>query len=197
MNKEFSDLLTPNKWLSDSVCFGLFTTKINFKFYSFQIINSYLTVADLKDNILLNYYVINQIINNVDCTALQNFDIHDFKFIVGPHFIDCRWYAVIVDLSKHQFLMIDPKGITDNLLQNSFKNWVEFYMRRIDKQIDDWQAIKIKHPSQMDSYNCAIFVINFIYFYVNTGQIEFDSSNMTAWRYKVADTIKSNCIKLN
>ena len=39
--------------------------------------------------------------------------------------------------------MIDPKGITDNLLQNSFKNWVEFYMRRIDKQIDDWQAIKI------------------------------------------------------
>ena len=93
MNKEFSDLLTPNKWLSDSVCFGLFTTKINFKFYSFQIINSYLTVADLKDTLLLNYYVINQIINNVDCTALQNFDIHDFKFIVGPHFIDCHCHC--------------------------------------------------------------------------------------------------------
>jgi hypothetical protein len=92
--------------------------------------------------------------------------------------------------------MIDPKGITDNLLQNSFNNWVEFYMRRIDKQIDDWQAIKIKHPIQMDSYNSAIFVINFIYFYVNR-QIEFDSTNMTAWRYKVANTIKSNCKKLN
>ena len=58
---------------------------------------TYLTVADLKDTLLLNYYVIRRIINNLDCTALQNFDIHDFKFIVGPHFIDCHWYAVIVD----------------------------------------------------------------------------------------------------
>ena len=141
---------------------------------------------------MLNYYQIDSIINNKDCSRIEQTNIHDYQFIVGPHFINFHWYAVIIDIGNHQFYLIDPKGIDDDLLQYHFDKWVQYYNKRVDKNIV-WHKMKINHPIQTDNYNCAIFVINFIYFYVNTRQIDFNTSNMMDWRNVVADSIKNYC----
>ena len=147
----------------------------------------------MKETILLKYYQIDSIFNNKECSSLEQANIHDYQFIVGPHFIDFHWYAVIIDMRNHQFYFIAPKGTTDDQLQYYFYRWIQYYNKRSDKSIEVWHKIKINHPIQMDSYNCAIFVINFIYFYVNTRQIDLNASNMTDWRNSIADAIKSYC----
>ena len=140
---------------------------------------------------MLNYYHISNIINDKDCSYVDQINLHDYEFIVGPHFIDCHWYAVIIDIPNRQFHLLDPYGIKDELLEYHFNQWVQFYNRRIDKRVDKWYKMKINHPIQADNYNCAIFVMNFIYFYVNTRRIDSDASNMMNWRTLVADAIKN------
>ena len=147
----------------------------------------------MKETILLNYFQLDQIIDKNECKYLENINIHDYEFIVGPYFMDSHWYAVIIDIKKHQFYFIDPKGTQDDLLQCKYDRWVEYYNSRADRTIKVWHKMTINHPIQTDNCNCAIFVINFIYFYVTTGKINFSTTNMMNWRTLVADSIRDFC----
>jgi Ulp1 family protease len=124
---------------------------------------------------------------------LEKINIHESQFIVGPHFVDNNhWLAMIIDMKKQHFYLIDPKKDNPELLQHHFDQWVQYYNRRIDKLDITWSKMTIEHPIQTDNYNFAIFVMNFIQMFINNYKIEFSTKNMIDWRRLVAETIKKN-----
>jgi Ulp1 family protease len=88
--------------------------------------------------------------------------------------------------------LIDPFGVKDELLSRSYSSWVQYYLRRPDCETNKWEKMSIEHPVQTDNHSCAIFVINFIHFYIKNSKIEFSTSNMMDWRNIIAESIKKN-----
>jgi hypothetical protein len=76
--------------------------------------------------------------------------IHDYDYIVGPHYYlkNNHWVAIIIDMKLAKFHLIDPLEASEKKSQIFFDSWVGYYNKRNDFLINKWiqNAKNVKHP---------------------------------------------------
>ena len=148
---------------------------------------------------VLNYALTHQLINEERSPYLDNFQIHNYNFIVGPHLVNNNhWLALIISLKHRQFLLLDPLNLECPLTGKAFQNWLKYYYTRKDCDQEEWKINKIKHPLQTDNHSCGVFVINFIKNFIMFSCIKFDPTELflLTERTIIASCIESCCEKV-
>ena len=138
-------------------------------------------MIEFPDSIVLSPGHVNQLLDKEKCSYLDKININYLNFITGQHHINNNhWIAMIIDIIKGEFILLDPKQKSSSILDKSFQSWVNYYNSRKQKYVIDWKIRKIDHPLQTDHYNCGLFVIHFIKNYLNhqvkNDTITFDCS---------------------
>jgi hypothetical protein len=101
--REFSDLLSQNAWLSDSVSlFNLFQLpEFNFNIFFKKIITGYLIESKLSKTLLLQYWDTHKLLNNKPCQEIDKINVNEYDNTVGPYLINGNyWTAFIIDIPK-------------------------------------------------------------------------------------------------
>lgn len=156
-----------------------------------------MTALQLPNTILLSCGVFHHLFKNARSPYLDRYkQLHAYNFIVGPHIINNNhWLAVIIDLTKFRFILLDPLKLVSPKLEETFNSWLIYYKSRTDCKADKWNDKSLdesSRPIQTDGYNCSIFVINFIKSYCLQDTLEFPYSefDLMSDRQAFADTIK-------
>jgi hypothetical protein len=73
-------------------------------------------------------------------------------------------------LIEKTFQVIDPKGNSNNLSSMCFQSWIDYYNKREDKCVKDWNhnIANIYYPIQSlaENHNCGVYVCKIIERYV-------------------------------
>ena len=189
-----------DKFISDSVriisSFIYLIKKLNIIF-SIKIICAYLRALRMPKTLVLSYDAFEELFSSGQSKCLDaHKQLHMYTYIVGPHLLNRNhWLAVIIDLSKFRFMLIDPMKEMPLIFESTFKFWLCYYKSRNDYQPYAWnnEVVTDTRPFQTDGYNCGIFVINFIKNYCLNQTINFAHSEMHLFsdRLSIAHTIEN------
>ena len=97
--------------------------------------------------------------------------------------------TLFVDIDERLFTFIDSFGTTQEASDSAFNNWITFASH--NKDIKALHAerpfinVLVKHPVQVDTYNCGVFVCKFISMLVQgevINETSFDPTALNAFR---------------
>ena len=115
---------------------------------------------------------------------------------MGPYlFNKIHWLALIIDVIRKKFILIDPKLPATPLSVSSFNSFQNYYASRTDFIPNfDWINETIEHPIQQDNSNCGVFVIGFISNNCQNSFINFSSTEIDLFNFRqlVAEAIVEN-----
>ena len=161
------------------------------------MICAYSEILDFTDSIILSACEVSQLMLSSKCHQL-NYANLDINFIAGPYNINNNhWLAVIIDINKEEFILLDPLVKSTPLADCCFESLCTYYNNRKHKREIKWSLKHVDHPIQTDHFNCGVFVIRFIEKYikhqVDTNQIHFDTSvvNLVCDRFLISSAIES------
>ena len=161
------------------------------------MICAYLKILNFTDSIILSAVEVSQLMLRSKCHQLNDSNLDDLNFIAGPYNIDnYHWLAVIIDIIKEEFILLDPLVKCTPLADRCFESWCTYYNNRKNKREIKWTLKHVDHPIQTDHFNCGVFVIRFIEKYthqVDSNQIHFDTSpfNLECDRLLISSAIES------
>ena len=162
------------------------------------MICAYLKILDFTDSIILSACEVSQLMLSSKCHQLNYANLDDLNFIAGPYNINNNhWLAVIIDINKEEFILLDPLVKSTPLADGCFESWCTYYNNRKHKREIKWSLKHVDHPIQTDHFNCGVFVIRFIEKYlknqVDNNQIHFDTSvvNLECDRLLISSAIES------
>ena len=138
-------------------------------------------MMEFENTVILSSCHVTQLFETEKSRALDYVNISEMNFIAGAYNVDNNhWLALIIDVNKDEFILLDPMNKSTPRLDKCFKSWCNYYHSRKNKHDASWKIRKIDHPLQKDHYNCGVFVIQFIKHYlscrVENDKINFDCS---------------------
>jgi Ulp1 family protease len=165
--------LINNRWLDDSV------------------IEAYLNAIKLKNTLIIKTNQVSTILNQpLRPVILESNDIHEYEFLVGAYCLENHWNALIINMSKHEFYLIDP--MKEQTPELAYQAWRTYYNHRPDKCIKSWSKPKITHQMQIDNVHCGDFVIHFIEQYVTKRHLREKIDDFEALRRKIDKILAEN-----
>ena len=96
-----------------------------------------------------------------------------FDFLCGPVKQNNHWTLFMVDITRLEYIYIDPKCCSDEESSHFFTGWCNFAKQRNDfKKITQWSKSTIKHPIQRDNHECGVFILYFFSKLLNSPMAE-------------------------
>ena len=112
-------------------------------------------------------------------------------FIAGPvHLNGNHWALLFVSLKTKEIYYIDPKGTTEDDLNNIGNKFITFASTNKHLKGIKFSKVLIKHQIQCDMFNCGVFVCYFFQLLVNENFSLFnDQINIYAFRKSILEKI--------
>ncbi len=162
-----------------------------------KIIHAYLLAKKFPDTYVVESTEFLEIFTKATCKSVDAIDIHTFKYLVGPLFVNnCHWNATIIDIVHNTLLIIDPKfKVSSRTSKQQLENWKNFYAARSDATDRTWKLSEVSHPWQLDGDNCGTLSCLFIEQIISHGCLNLTfqttTENMINYRKQMADKINN------